>query len=113
MLVTGYCACQECCNWRRSCLGFGWPVIASGPQRGQRKAVGVTASGTTARRGTIAADAARYPYGTVMYIDGYGYGRVEDRGGAVKGEHIDLFFPSHREALAWGRRWRRVTIWFP
>ncbi len=111
LLATGYCPCRECCGWERNWLGR--TVYSSGPLRGRRKAVGVTASGAKARHGTIAADTARYPFGTVMYIPDYGYGRVEDRGGGIKGDHIDLFFDSHREALQWGRRYRRVRIWFP
>jgi 3D (Asp-Asp-Asp) domain-containing protein len=47
-----------------------------------------------------------------MYIDGYGYGRVEDCGGDIKGEHVDLFFRTHEEALEWGRRYRRARVWF-
>jgi len=54
-----------------------------------------------------------YPFGTVFYIEGYGYGRVEDRGGAIKGERIDLFFLSHRRALRWGRRTVRAKVWLP
>lgn len=75
--------------------------------------MGVTASGTHARHGTIAADASRYPFGTVIYVPGYGYGRVEDRGGAIQGDHVDLFFSSHDEAREWGRRILRVKIWYP
>ena len=111
MLTTGYCACGQCCGWRRTCWGV--PVYASGPKRGLRKQVGVTAIGTRARHGTIAADMTRYPFHALMYIDGYGYGWVEDTGGDIKGDHIDLFFPSHREAVAWGRRVKRVQIWYP
>lgn len=111
LLTTGYCDCGECCEWRRT--WYGMPVYASGPLKGQRKEVGKTASGRDARKGTIAADTARYPFGTVMYVPGYGYGRVEDRGGAIKGDHVDLFFTSHDLALQWGRRYKRVRIWFP
>lgn len=110
LLTTGYCPCQDCCSWRRNWLGR--PVYASGRLKGQRKAVGMTASGTKAQHGTLAADTARYPFGTVIYIDGYGYGRVEDRGGDIKGDHVDLFFRSHDEALEWGRRYKRALIWF-
>ncbi len=109
LLTTGYCPCRECCSWRRNWLGR--PVYASGPMAGQRKEVGVTANGTEARHGTIAADTSRYPFGTTMYVPGYGYGRVEDRGGDIKGDHIDLYFRHHRDALEWGRRYRRVRIW--
>lgn len=111
MEVTGYCKCGKCCNWKRN-----WrfqPVIASGPSKGKKKDVGVTASGTKAKIGTIAADTTRYPFGTVMYIPGYGYGRVEDRGSAMRGEKIDLFFKSHKDALEWGRVRKEVTVWLP
>jgi 3D (Asp-Asp-Asp) domain-containing protein len=110
MEVTAYCACGKCCGWRRT--WYGRPVNADGPNRGRPKQVGMTASGAKARNGTIAADTTRYPFGTIMHIEGYGYGRVEDRGGAIKGDHIDLFFPSHIEALLWGRRRLPVRIWF-
>jgi 3D (Asp-Asp-Asp) domain-containing protein len=75
--------------------------------------VGITASGTKARPGTIAADPSLYPFGTVMKIPGYGYGRVEDRGGAIRGRHIDLYFKSRKEALRWGRQTKEVRIWIP
>lgn len=55
--------------------------------------------------GTIAADTKFYPFGTRMYVPGYGWGLVEDRGGAIKGPNrIDLYFDSHTDALEWGRR---------
>lgn len=111
MLVTGYCPCRECCSWHRNWLFR--PVYDSGPLKGKRKDVGLTASGTKARHGTIAADTRRYPFGTVMWIEGYGMGRVEDQGGAIKGDHIDLFFKSHADAEEWGKRTRRVKIWYP
>jgi 3D (Asp-Asp-Asp) domain-containing protein len=111
MRVTGYCKCGECCNWRRTWLGFA--VIASGQQRGQSKAVGRTASGVRAQPGTIAADTNLYPFGTVMFVEGYGFGKVEDRGGTIKGEHIDLYFTSHAEAKRWGSRTLRVWVWPP
>jgi 3D (Asp-Asp-Asp) domain-containing protein len=108
--VTAYCACGDCCGWRRT--WYGRAVEAAGPNRGKPKQVGMTASGAKARKGTIAADTTRYPFGTIMRIEGYGFGRVEDRGGAIKGDHLDLFFPSHRDALRWGRRRLPVRIWF-
>lgn len=109
MTVTGYCDCKECTDWKRNWRGQ--PVFASGQNKGERKRVGITASGTRATRGTIAADTALYPFGTVMYVPGYGYGTVEDRGGAIRGNHIDLFFHSHAAALEWGRQNKRVTVY--
>lgn len=111
--VTAYCPCGECCNWTRSWFGLGPPVIASGPSKGQPKAVGITASGTRARPGTVAADPAVLPFGTILYVPGYGWGRVEDTGGAIRGHAIDLFFYSHDDALRWGRRRMQIEVWLP
>jgi 3D (Asp-Asp-Asp) domain-containing protein len=111
LTITGYCACGKCCGWHRTWLGR--PVYSSGPNKGKTKQIGLTASGTRARPGTIAADTSRYPFGTIMYVPGYGYGRVEDRGGDIKGDHIDLFFRAHRQAMRWGKQSRQVSIWLP
>ncbi|MCH8204825.1 MAG: 3D domain-containing protein [Candidatus Hydrogenedentes bacterium] len=111
MTVTAYCDCKVCTGWERN-----WrfpPVFASGPNKGERKKVGVTATGTKARRGTIAADTSRYPFGTRMKVPGYGKGTVEDVGSAIKGEHIDLFFKDHKDAQRWGVRKLKVTVWLP
>ena len=63
------------------------------------------------RDGTVAADTKHHPFGTRFYIPGYGYGRVEDRGGAIKGKHrLDVFYKSHDDALQWGRRKVRVRV---
>jgi 3D (Asp-Asp-Asp) domain-containing protein len=108
VLTTGYCACEQCCDWKRDWLGQ--PVFATGPNEGAPKTVGQTAAGTMARRGTVAADPKHLPYGTHLFVPGYGYGTVEDRGGAIKGRRLDLFFPTHQEALVWGRRLVMVRI---
>lgn len=111
LLTTGYSKDPKSTGWHRN--WFLRPTISSGPDRGKRKAVGITASGTKARPGTIAADTSLYPFGTVMKIPGYGFGRVEDRGGAIRGRHIDLYFKSRKEALQWGRQTKSVQIWIP
>lgn len=77
------------------------------------KHVGKTSSGAMVRLGTLAADPSIYPYGTVMYIPGYGYGIVEDTGGAIKGEHIDLYRPNHWFARQWGVKSKVVKVWLP
>jgi 3D (Asp-Asp-Asp) domain-containing protein len=109
MEATGYCACGDCCGWRRNWLGRA--VIAEGRYRGFPKKVGYTASGTRAHPGTIAADTSRFPFGTILYVPGYGYGRVEDRGADIQGDRIDLYFLNHRTALKWGRVRVRVQVW--
>lgn len=112
MTVTGYDSGPTSCGWRRNC--WGTPVYAYGPMKGRRKEVGVTACGVDATPGTVAADTAYYPFGTVLYVPGYGYAVVEDRGGAIKGPHrLDLWFPTRRQALEWGRRSVNVHVWLP
>ena len=113
MEVTGYCNCGLCCNWQREWLGMGRTVVKAGPNKGRPKEVGVTASGTRADHGTVAADTSLLPFGSIVYVPGYGYGRVEDRGGAVTGKHLDLWFPSHEEAMEWGRKRMYVHVWKP
>ncbi|MCL6560420.1 MAG: 3D domain-containing protein, partial [Firmicutes bacterium] len=71
---------------------------------------GITATGTKAKRGTVAVDPSVIPFGTKMFIPGYGYGIAEDTGGAIKGNKIDLFFDSVEEAMAWGRRMVTVRL---
>lgn len=102
--VTGYCNCGKCCGWEKSWFGFGPPVYASGKLKGQTKQVGVTATGTKAHRGTVAANQKVLPFGTRLKIPGYGEGTVEDTGGALQGLHIDVWFPTHEEAVKWGVR---------
>lgn len=84
--VTGYCSCSNCCG----------------------KSNGVTASGTVAKAGrTVAADTSKLPFGTKVVIDGHTY-TVEDKGGAINGNRIDIFFSSHSKALQWGVRYCKV-----
>ena len=110
VLVTGYCNCGKCCGWKRSWFGLGAPVYSYGSMKGKPKRVGVTASGTLARRGTVAADPKVFKPGSRLSIPGYGTGLVEDVGGSIKGRHIDVWFASHEEALEWGARWLKVEL---
>lgn len=71
---------------------------------------GVTKSGLPAARGICAVDTAVIPFGTVLYVPGYGYAVAGDIGGAVKGNRIDLFFPTPDEARAWGVREVRAVL---
>lgn len=112
MEVTAYDSGPQSCGWKRN--WYGRPVYAYGPLKGKPKKVGITASGAMATFGTLAADTKHYPFGTVMYIPGYGYGVVEDRGGAIKGpRRLDLWFQNRALALRWGRQKVRVQVWVP
>ncbi len=108
MKTTSYCHCRRCCSYK-------WMLFIPYQKRGmfryRIKHVGITSSGAMTRPGTIAADTSIYPYGTVMHIPGYGYGRVEDTGGAIKGRHIDLYRSNHWFARHWGVRTKKVRIW--
>ena len=68
---------------------------------------GLTASGTRPTWGTISAPRAR-AFGTQLYVDGYGLGTVEDRGGAIYGRRLDIWLPDCQAAREWGVRWRLV-----
>lgn len=87
MRVTAYCPCPKCCG---------------------RYSDGITASGHVICPGDffVAADR-KYPFGTEMIVGGYKSGeavKVLDRGGVIRGNRLDVFFDSHKEALKWGVR---------
>ncbi|WP_431785852.1 3D domain-containing protein [Paenibacillus lactis] len=69
------------------------------------KTYGITYSGRPTVEGrTVAADINRYPIGTVLYIDGVGQRVVEDIGGAIKKNRLDVYFKSEQDALNFGRK---------
>ncbi len=71
---------------------------------------GVTASGIkVAAKRTIACPPT-FPFGAKLEIEGYGTFVCEDRGGAIKGNHIDIYVETKKEAFAFGRRSLSATI---
>lgn len=89
---------------------------ASTGKRPGDKYYGITASGTQARPGVVAVDPSVIPLGTKLYIESmdgtgsYGYASAEDKGGAIKGNRIDLFYANRSDALKFGRRQVKVYI---
>ena len=74
---------------------------------------GRTASGQYVTRGLIAADPRHLPLGTRVRLDAgpwSGEYLVADTGGAIKGRKIDIWTPSTREALQFGRRNVKLTV---
>lgn len=74
------------------------------------KYYGRTATGAKVRRGIVAVDPRVIPLGTKLYVTGYGYAVAADVGGGVKGNKIDLYMETTKEAYAWGRRRVKVYI---
>ena len=76
----------------------------------------ITSTGTTVHKGTVAVDPRYIPYGTRMFIvsnDGevvYGLAVAEDCGGDIKGDRMDLYYPTFYECMEFGRR--VCTIYF-
>ncbi|MOA00002.1 Cell wall-binding protein YocH precursor [compost metagenome] len=60
---------------------------------------------------TIAADLKVFPLGTILYIPGYGYGVVADKGSAIKGHKIDLYFKTTKQVYKeWGKKEVQVQV---
>ncbi|MDL4842535.1 3D domain-containing protein [Aquibacillus rhizosphaerae] len=75
---------------------------------------GITYSGVQVKRdlySTIAADLTMYPIGTILYVPGYGYGVVADKGSAIKGNKIDLYYPTVEEVYnEWGKKEVQIYV---
>ena len=71
---------------------------------------GRTATGAPVGWGVVAVDPSVIPLGTRMSIPGYGDGFAADTGSAVRGNTIDLWFPTVAQARAWGRRTVTITL---
>lgn len=85
--ITGYDICYRCCG----------------------KVDGITASGVRATVGRTVAAPSTFPFGTVLFIEGIGYRTVEDRGGSIKGQRLDVLCSNHSECYAITRN-RKVWV---
>ncbi|MDD5397262.1 MAG: 3D domain-containing protein [Candidatus Moranbacteria bacterium] len=65
---------------------------------------GITASGLKVQEKRTIACPPEFPFGTKIEIEGQGTFVCEDRGGAIKGNHIDIFVKTKKEAFAFGRQ---------
>ncbi len=86
--TSAYCACSKCCG----------------------SSTGLTASGERASAWHTVAAGSKYPMGTIIYIPALsekangGWFVVQDRGGAISNNKLDIFVGSHNEALQFGRK---------
>lgn len=74
---------------------------------------GKTASGSSVRRGIVAADRRILPLGTKVNISAGPYSGtyvVADTGGAIRGRILDIWVPSCAEANRFGRRTIKVSV---
>ena len=86
--ITYYCACKQCCG----------------------KEDGITASGAKVQEGvTVAADTSILPFGTKIYIQGIGWRTVQDRGGAIKGNRLDIYISSHNDPMPYNVQ--NLDVW--
>jgi 3D (Asp-Asp-Asp) domain-containing protein len=69
---------------------------------------GITFSGVKVKRdlySTVAADLSVFPIGTILFIPEYGYGVVADKGGAIKGNKVDLYYETVEDVYnKWGKK---------
>lgn len=68
------------------------------------KSDGITASGLKVKENRTLACPPQFPFGTKIKIEGYGTYVCEDRGGAIKGNHFDIYMRTKKQAFAFGRR---------
>lgn len=70
-----------------------------------------TSTGVLPKEGrTIAVDPKAIPYGSIVYIQGYGYFIAEDCGSAIQDNRIDIFTESHEYAIQQGRKVANVWV---
>ena len=86
--TTGYCPCRgRSGRWGR-----------------------LTSTGALAAAGhTVAVDPRVIPYGARLMINGVIY-TAEDRGGGVRGNHIDIFYDTHEESRLHGAQAAEVYL---
>lgn len=93
MRVTGYCSCAKCCG---------------------KFSDGKTANSHRIRKGDVFVAADKfYHFGTEMIIPGYNSSQpveVRDRGRLIKGNKLDIYFDSHKQAQKWGVKYLDVLV---
>lgn len=86
--TSAYCSCSKCCG----------------------KSTGITASGKRASSWYTLAAGKGYPIGTIIYIPYFknkpngGWFVVQDRGGAISNNRLDVYMGTHNQALQFGRK---------
>lgn len=95
--LTAYCTCPACCEkWSK------FNHDKDGNPIGAEQTILINGY-------SVSADTNILPFGTVILIDGKEY-KVQDRGGAIKGKRLDVYFTSHQDALNFGVQYKEIFI---
>ncbi|MGG3564124.1 3D domain-containing protein [Neobacillus rhizosphaerae] len=93
--------------------GYTAGIESTGKSKGHPE-YGITYSGVKVKRdlfSTVAADLNVFPIGTILFIPGYGYGVVADKGGAIKGNELDLYYETVEDVYKqWGKKQLEVYV---
>ncbi len=98
--LTAYCSCEKCCGK--------WAENRPVDEHGNEIVIGSEGTRLEPLR-SVAVDTDVIPYGTEIKI----YDKVfiaQDTGGSVKGNHIDIYFGSHEETIAFGVQYTEVFM---
>lgn len=90
-VITAYCACKTCC----------------GPL-----AKGITASGVVPKAGVTISIPRRYPFGTLVILNGHTY-IGQDRTSKQFDGRLDIYCKTHAEAKRFGIHTNRVIVVIP
>ena len=75
---------------------------------------GITATGINLRANpdlkVIAVDPSVIPLGSKVWVEGYGHAIAGDTGGAIKGNRIDVFVPTKKEAYRFGKKSVKIRV---
>ena len=100
-VATAYCPCEKCCGI--------WATKRPLDENGEQIVYGAT--GIVLQQGvSVAADTSVHPMGTQLEIEGIGTYTVQDRGGAIKGNRLDVYFDNHADAAKFGKQTVRVRV---
>ena len=103
--ATAYCPCFSCCGKHEGDDGYG--ITASGYNVFSCEKNIIAADTDVLSFGTEVKLYRTLPSGDEEFIGTY---TVEDQGGGIKGERIDIFYFSHEEALNCGRNQLRLEV---
>lgn len=94
--VTAYCSCEKCCGVWATKRGDGPVYGAAGKE--------------LVPNYSVAVDRDLYEFGTIFVDENGNEYEAADVGGAIKGNHLDLYMSDHQEALNWGVRTLKMCV---